>query len=218
MTIELFWGSGSPFAWRAMLALELKKLPYEAHLLSFSNKEHKTPAMLAMNPRGKVPVLKDGGTVLSESIAIVAYLDRKYPEPPLFGRTAEAAGAIWKQISETLAYFEPPVTTLARVAFGAKPPSGDLAETVAEVKSELKQLDDRLRGRKWLAAEEITAADIVLLPTLEILLRAAAKDAAKPLDLGVLPLEKNYPALAAWRDRLRALPAYDKTYPPHWRG
>jgi len=218
MTIELFWGSGSPFAWRALLALELKKLPYESRLLSFANKEHKTPAMLAMNPRGKVPVLKDGGTVLSESLAIVAYLDRKYPEPPLFGRTAEAAGQIWKQISEALAYLEPPVTTLARAAFAPEPPKADLGAPVAEVKAELKRLDGELKTQKWLAAGEITAADIVLLPTIEILLRVAGKDAAKPLDLGVLPLEKTYPALAAWRDRLRALPAYDKTYPPHWRG
>ncbi len=218
MTIELFWGSGSPFAWRALLALELKKLPYESRLLSFSKEEHKTPAFLAMNPRGKVPVLKDGATVVSESLAILAYLDRKYPTPPLFGTTPEATAQIWTEISQALSYLEPPATAVARFAFASKPPATDVGESVAEVKKELQRLDARLKGETWLATGELTAADIVLLPTLEILLRAAGKDTAKPLNLGVLPLEKTHPAIAAWRDRLRALPAYEKTYPPHWRG
>ena len=42
MAIELYWGSGSPFAWRVMLTLELKRLPYESKLLEFSKEEHKT--------------------------------------------------------------------------------------------------------------------------------------------------------------------------------
>ena len=87
MAIELYWGSGSPFAWRVMLTLEVKKLAYESKLLEFSKGEHKTPAYLRLNPRGKVPTLKDGDFAVYESIAIMAYLDRKYPEPPLFGKT-----------------------------------------------------------------------------------------------------------------------------------
>ena len=86
MAIELYWGSGSPFAWRVMLALEVKKLPYESKLMEFSKGEHKTPAYLQLNPRGKVPTLKDGDFAVYESIAIMAYLDRKYPDPPLFGK------------------------------------------------------------------------------------------------------------------------------------
>ena len=98
MAIELYWGSGSPFAWRVMLTLELKRLPYESKLLEFSKEEHKTPAYLQLNPRGKVPTLKDGDFVLYESIAIMAYLDRKYPTPPIFGTTAEQSGLIWRWV------------------------------------------------------------------------------------------------------------------------
>ncbi|MBV9621453.1 MAG: glutathione S-transferase N-terminal domain-containing protein, partial [Gammaproteobacteria bacterium] len=87
MAIEVFWGSGSPFAWRVLLALEHKRLPYVSHVLQFSKQEHKSPAMLAMNPRGKLPVLKDGDYVCFESLAILYYLERKYPAAPLFGQS-----------------------------------------------------------------------------------------------------------------------------------
>ena len=77
MAIELYWGSGSPFAWRVMLMLEVKRLPYHSKLLEFSKDEHKAPAYLKLNPRGKVPTLKDGDYVLYESLAIMSYLDRQ---------------------------------------------------------------------------------------------------------------------------------------------
>ncbi|EQD47332.1 protein containing Glutathione S-transferase, partial [mine drainage metagenome] len=71
MAIEVYWGSGSPYAWRVLLALEHKGLPYTAHLLQFSKQEHKSPHLLQMNPRGRVPVLKDGDYVCFESLAIL---------------------------------------------------------------------------------------------------------------------------------------------------
>ena len=53
MAIELYWGSGSPFAWRVMLTLEVKKLAYESKLLEFSKGEHKTPAYLQAQSTGQ---------------------------------------------------------------------------------------------------------------------------------------------------------------------
>ena len=49
MAIELYWGSGSPFAWRVMLTLEVKGLAYESKLLEFSKGEHKAPAPVGAN-------------------------------------------------------------------------------------------------------------------------------------------------------------------------
>ena len=46
MAIDIYWGSGSPYAWRVLLALEYKRLPYTSHLLQFSKQEHKSPQML----------------------------------------------------------------------------------------------------------------------------------------------------------------------------
>ena len=106
MAIDIYWGSGSPYSWRVLLALEYKKLTYRSTLLQFSKQEHKSAQLLKMNPRGRVPVLKDGDYVCFESLAILTYLDRKYPEPPLFGRSAEEAGTIMRVICEYQVYVE----------------------------------------------------------------------------------------------------------------
>ncbi|MBL8264912.1 glutathione S-transferase family protein, partial [Steroidobacter sp.] len=106
MALELWWGSGSPYSWRALLALEHKRLQYVSHLLQFSKQEHRSPQLLQMNPRGRVPVLKDGDYVVFESLAILRYLDRKYPDVPIFGHSAEEEGTITRVICEFQAYAE----------------------------------------------------------------------------------------------------------------
>jgi len=40
MALEVYWGSGSPFAWRVLLTLEVKRLDYESELLEFSKGDH----------------------------------------------------------------------------------------------------------------------------------------------------------------------------------
>ena len=95
---EVFFISGSPPCWRVMLAMEVKGLGYEATRFDNAKGEQKNPEFLKINPRGHVPVLRNGETVVTESLAILAYLDRAHPEPALFGATAVDAGAIWQQI------------------------------------------------------------------------------------------------------------------------
>ena len=219
MAIELYWGSGSPFAWRVMLTLEVKKLPYKSKLLEFSKGEHKTPAYLKLNPRGKVPTLKDGDFVLSESLAIMSYLDRKYPEPPLFGRTAEETGLIWRALAECESYFLIAGDKVIRPMFFGK--GLDKVEEIQEaaqlLRQELKTLDERLAASTWLVGDKISAADIGLFPLVQLLLRAASKEAAQSFQLGFLPLAQNFPHVARWVERVEALPNYQRTYPPHWR-
>ena len=50
-----------------------------------------------------------------------------------------------------------------------------------------------------------------------MIVRAAGKDAAKPLSLQFLPLTDTFPNLAAWVKRIEELSGYEHTYPPHWR-
>jgi glutathione S-transferase len=219
MAIELFWGSGSPFAWRVMLALEVKGLAYESKLLEFSKGDHKTPAYLQLNPRGKVPTLKDGDFVVYESIAMMAYLDRKYPDPPLFGKTPEEAGLIWRVISECESYLVGEGNKVVRPMFFGKGLErvDEIQQAAQAIRQELKSIDARLARSTWFVGEQISAADITVFPLVQLLLRAASKEAAQPFNLGLLPLSKTYPSIARWVQRIEALPNYQRTYPPHWR-
>ena len=219
MAIELYWGSGSPFAWRVMLTLEVKGLEYESKLLEFSKGDHKTPAYLKLNPRGKVPTLKDGDFVLYESLAIMSYIDRKYPDPPLFGKTPEETGLIWRWLAECESYVVSAGDKLVRPIF-----FGQGLERVEEIqqgaqtlRDEFKRLDERLARSQWLIGDKLSAADIGIFPITQLVLRAASKEAAQPFNLGFLPLEQRFPNIARWVQRIEALPNYQRTYPPHWR-
>jgi glutathione S-transferase len=219
MTIELYWGSGSPFAWRVMLTLEVKELPYESKLLEFAKGENKTPAYLKLNPRGKVPTLKDGDFVVYESLAIMTYLDRKYPEPKLFGTTAEETGLIWRMICECESYFVPVGDKVVRPMFFGKglDKVDEIQQAARSIRQELTTIDQRLGQADWLVGERISAADIAVFPFVQLLLRAASKDAAQPFKLGLLPLSQTFPHIARWAGRIEALANYQRTYPPHWR-
>jgi glutathione S-transferase len=83
--VEIYWISGSPFAWRVLLTAEVKGISYEGKLLEASKDELKTPEFLAINPLGRVPALRDGNFTLHESLAIMVYLDRKHPSPHCSG-------------------------------------------------------------------------------------------------------------------------------------
>lgn len=219
MALEVYWGSGSPFAWRVLLTLEVKKLPYESKLLEFSKGEHKTPEYLNMNPRGRVPTLMDGEFVLYESLAIMTYLDRKYPDVPVFGRTPEEAGLIWRHLSEIESYLRDSVSQVVRpLLFGqAAEKTREIQAAADTVHSELAGLDATVAKSPWIAGNAVSAADVAIFPFIQLLLRASAKDAAKPLNLGFLPLSGRYPRLGEWVKRVESLPGYERTYPPHWR-
>lgn len=74
----------SSAAYRVRIALNLKELPYEyepIHLLRDGGEQHRTE-YLELNPQGLVPTLVDGPVVLSQSLAIIEYLDEAYPRSP----------------------------------------------------------------------------------------------------------------------------------------
>jgi glutathione S-transferase len=219
MAIDLYWGSGSVYSWRVLLALEYKRLAYASHLLQFSKQEHKSPQILALNFRGRVPILKDDDYVVFESLAILYYLDQKYATPPIFGRTPQEAGVIMRVICEYQAYAEPQLMRIAEAFFSAQPQlsADELARAMHVVASEARSIEARLARSDWVVGESFSAADIVLFPALQVLLRALAKPQARELSTRFLPLAANYPALERWIARVEALPGYDRTYPPHWR-
>jgi glutathione S-transferase len=219
MAIDVYWGSGSPYSWRVLLALEHKKLDYRSHLLQFSRQEHKSPQMLAMNPRGRLPVLKDGEYVVFESLAVLYYLDLKYPEPPIFGRTPEEAGVIVRVICEFQAYTEQHLMSITRALFegGVDIHSDAITESMHAVAREARTIEQRLSKSDWIVGEAYSAADMVIFPSIQLLLRALQRPRALDLSARFLPVEANYPALGRWLARVASLPGYERSYPPHWR-
>lgn len=213
MTPVLYTISGSPYGWRVQLALEAKGVAYELRVLSLAAGELAAPAYRALNPRGRVPTLVDGDEVIYESLAILAYVDARWPAPPLLGTTPHETAAIWRVIAEYTAYLDPAVEAfILPIYFGR-----DLAPACAAmpvITEELARLAAPLARTPYLAGEAPTAADLVVLPHLQSVLRAAGKPAAADLAPPFLPLS---PALAAWRTRMEAQPWYAATIPPHWR-
>jgi glutathione S-transferase len=217
MTLEIYWGSGSPFAWRVLLAAELKRIPYESKLLEFSKGDLKTPEFLALNPRGRVPVVRDGDLVLAESLAILAYFERKFPDPPLLGKTAEDAGRIWALVSEFESYVREPLTVAVRWIFGDKPRGQEVDDALAKATAELAKLDARLARGAWLVGDAVSAADLAWFPWMRIIVRAGARFEARTRELGLHAFTETFPNIGAWIARIEALPGYDRTFPPHWR-
>jgi len=217
MTLEIYWGAGSPYAWRVLLAAEIKRIPYESKLLEFSKGDLKTPAFLAISPRGKVPAIRDGDFTLGESLAILAYLDRKYPEPPIFGKTPEEAGRIAVAIADFESYVREPVALVNRWVFGDKPKTPEVDDARTKVIAEVERFEARLGKGPWLVGTTPTAADIAWFPTLRGFIRGGVRNEARATEMGLYPLATKFPNIGTWVERVEALPGYDKTFPPHWR-
>ena len=216
--IELYWGSGSTPAWRVMLGLHAKGLPYTGHLLSFSARETRTPAFLALNPRGKVPTLRHGAVVLAESLAILAYLDRLQPTPPLFGDSPAAHGAVWRACLDYENVAGPALSALVRpLLFGAEPEPGSLDAAVPVVVAELDGLAAAVADGGAVVGDALSAADLVWYCAVRYLERALTRPRAAAHGLGLWPLSARWSALAPWARRVEAIPGFADTFPPHWR-
>lgn len=218
MSIDVYWGSGSPFCWRVLLALELKQLPYVSHCLQFDLQEHKAPPMLAMNPRGRLPVLRDGDYVVFESLAVLYYLDRKYPDVPLFGRSAEEAAVIMRVINEFQAYTETRLMGIVDTLLGnrAAQLNPDLAQAMHLVAGEARTIEGRLSRSDWIVGESVSAADLAIYPFIRVLHYGLTQPGAGELSARFLPLQVQYPALVKWLGRVEALPGFARTWPPGW--
>jgi glutathione S-transferase len=209
MALTLYWGSGSPFAWRVLLALEHKQLPYESQLLHFDKQEHQSPQMLK---------LKDGDYVVFESVAVLYYLDVKYPAKPIFGTTPEEAGVIMRVICEFMAYAEPSLVRITEAIFSDQVADhiDELTDAMHIVAREARTIEGRLSKEQWIVGADYSATDMVIFPWIQVLRRALDRPAAASLSARFLPMERNYPALARWIGRIEALPGYARTYPPSW--
>ncbi|MDI6624045.1 MAG: maleylacetoacetate isomerase [Brevundimonas sp.] len=81
MILHGYWRSGA--AYRARIALNLKGLTYDQQGVDLRTGAHRSEAFVALNPQGMVPALEIDGAVLTQSPAILEWLEETYPLPPL---------------------------------------------------------------------------------------------------------------------------------------
>ena len=83
MPMKLYNFFRSSTSHRLRIALNLKGLPYEYIAVDLRNHAHQSAAFKALNPQGLVPVLVDGDLALTQSVAILEWLEDRYPTPAL---------------------------------------------------------------------------------------------------------------------------------------
>lgn len=203
--MKLFYFPVAPNPTRVRLYLAEKAagghpIDLAQELVNLPRGEGRAPEHLARNPLGKLPVLElDDGSFLTESVAIVEYLEELHPEPPLLGRSAEARARVREldRIAE-LAVLGPVARTIhAEKSPLGLPPNPAVAEHArAALPDGLRVLDARLAdGRACLAGDDVSFADCTLAAALQF---ARVGDVALPSGL---------PHLAAWDARFRERPA-----------
>jgi len=92
----------SSAAYRLRIALNLKGLSPERRFVHLRRGEQRAPGYLEINPQGLVPTLIVGDLVLTQSLAIIEYLDETHPEPPLLPATPEDRAWV-RSIAQTIA-------------------------------------------------------------------------------------------------------------------
>jgi glutathione S-transferase len=155
--LELFWAPRSR-AERALWLLEEAGLPYTLVHVDIRAGDQKRPDYLAINPSGKVPALRDGAVVVSESAAICAYVGDRYPQSGLAPAVdAPERGSYLRWLFYAAGCVEPAFTDRMMQrespAFGVAWGSYD---------SVLAGLRDALREGPYLFGDWFTAADVML--------------------------------------------------------
>ena len=92
--MKLYTYFRSSAAFRVRIALNVKDLRYESLFVHLAKGEHRGPEYAKVNPQGLLPTLElDDGIRLNQSLAIIDYLEDKYPRPPLL--PSDAVGKAW---------------------------------------------------------------------------------------------------------------------------
>jgi len=216
MALVFYHGHGSPYSWRVWLALEHKAVPHELKVLSFADNDTQKPEFVAINPRHKVPTIVDDGFALWESAVILEYLDERFPGGArLFPGDARERAVVRRLAREAEEYlYREGIDPIVDEFFwkGDAPPDMEKVGKWRErVREELESFD-RARAGEYLTGPALTAADLVLYPYVAYCKRITARKPEARLT-ALIP-----EGLARWAQRIEALPYFDKTYPPHWKG
>ncbi len=160
---------------RVRIFLAEKGVLVERREIDLLAQEHKQTAYARINPLRRVPALVlDDGAILTESVAICRYIESLYPEPPLFGRNARDAAFVemWQRRME-FELFEPVAHAFRhshpRMSVLERPQIPEFAEVQrGRAVEALGWLDSELAGRRHVAGDEFTVADITAFVALEL--------------------------------------------------
>jgi glutathione S-transferase len=149
-----------------------KRIKIPAQLLNLTKGEHRQPEMLAKNPMGGLPFLElDDGTVLTESLAIIEYLEDLHPEPPMIGRDP-LERALTRRIERICELGV--MVRVGRIVHGTnsplpgvKPNPGVAEQARKELALPLGVLEQEVGERPFLAGDHPTIADCTLFGTWE---------------------------------------------------
>ena len=193
--MKLYYTPNSGNAYKVRILLSLLKVPHEKIAVDTKNKEHKQPPFLKLNPRGEVPVIEDGGTVVWDSAACLAYVARKHggelwlpADPAGMAQVMQWVALAGNEIQFGLQYAR-------RGVAQGRWTAGTLEQGQALGRIALTALEGRLTSNDWLALGRPTIADVACFPYTE-----TAPDAKLPLE--------PYPGVVAWLARCKALPGW----------
>jgi maleylacetoacetate isomerase len=205
MTLELYGYARSSAAFRLRIGLNLKRIDYDPVIIDLRSGAQRSPDYLALNPQGLVPALRVGEEVLSQSLAILEYLEEIQPEPPLLPADPVARARV-RALALAVACEIHPLNNLRVLKYL----TGDLEHDedtkltwyrhwIAEGLGSLEALTRQTSG-KFSHGESPGLADICLVPQI---FNAQRFDC---------PLEA-YPVLMSVFDNCMALDAFDRAQP-----
>ena len=208
MTITLYDCATAPSPRRARILLAEKGVAHETVPVDLRNQEQLSDAYRAINPQCTVPALRtDDGLLLTDNAAITAWLEARFPQPPLLGRTpadqAEIASWNWRvefeglmAVAEALRNSSPSMARRALPGPVDYPQIPELAQRgLARVQAFFEVLNERLVGRDFIAAGQFSIADITAV---------VAVDFARVVKVRV---GEDHPHLARWRESMAQRPS-----------
>jgi glutathione S-transferase len=197
--LKLYYTPGSVNSRRVWVALLEKQIAFESIELNLDGDQFE-PEFSAINPFHRIPVLIDGDLTVVESLAILDYLEAKYPTPALLPTEAKALGIVRMVEMVTLNELLPPTFPLTRQLLGVP---GDTAEKLEQSQQQIAAVLRFFEGlladnNSFFAGEQFTLAEVVagtLVPVLAM--------------FGISLHE--YPKLQAWCDRLMMRSSWQQT-------
>jgi maleylacetoacetate isomerase len=171
--MKLYGYFRSSATYRVRIALNLKGIEYDTVVTDLRppHSAHRTSEFLAVNPEGLVPVLADGEHVLTQSLAIIEYLEETCPAPPLLPR-GSAARARVRAMALAVACDIHPLNNL-RVLNYLRSPLGHDEQTVNAwyahwVREGFTALEEQARRSsldgRHMFGDSVTLADVMIVP------------------------------------------------------